>query len=90
MTEINKRLTRSVYEDRLPPLKSIDLMVGALEPIAEGLYSRIMGAGDELRRGHQYTKKIKCGGAGGCNYICQCCWLDKNGENKQETLQLGT
>ena len=53
VTEINKRLTRSVYEDRLPPLKSIDLMVGALEPIAEGFYSRIMEAGDELRRGHQ-------------------------------------
>ena len=51
-------LTRSVSEDGLPPLKPIDLMVGALKLTTGCSYPRITKPEDELRRGHRYTKKI--------------------------------
>ena len=51
-------LTRSVFEDGLPPLRPIDLMVGALDPTTECSYPLVTEPGDELCRGHRYTKKI--------------------------------
>ena len=45
-------LIRSVFEDELPPLRPIDLMVGALEPTTECSYPRITEPSDELRREH--------------------------------------
>ena len=65
-------LTRSVSEEELALLRSIDQMVGALEPSTECSYPCITEPGNEIRRGHRYTKKsLKCGRIAGCNCICQ-------------------
>ena len=45
-------------EDDVMPIRPIDLMTGYMEPNSEGIYSTAPFTGDELRRSHQYTKKL--------------------------------
>jgi len=51
-------LAHSISEDGLPPLRPIDLMVGALEPTTECSFPTSSSPTDELRRGHRYTQRI--------------------------------
>ena len=51
-------LTKLVSDDGLPPLRPIDLMVGALEPRDNCSYPSISSPNDELRRGYRYTQRI--------------------------------
>ena len=56
---INCRLlTQSLSKDKLPSLRPIDLIVGALKLTTECSYPHITEPGNELRRGHRYTKKV--------------------------------
>ena len=48
-------LAKSCSEDGLPPLRPIDLMVGALEPSEKSIYPKPFTASDELRRGHRFS-----------------------------------
>ena len=50
-------LTKLV-DDGLPPLRSIDLMVGALKPSHDCIYPCVSCPRDELRKGHCYTQQI--------------------------------
>ena len=45
-------------DDGLPPLRPIDLMVGALEPSYDYIYPCVSRPRDELRKGHRYTQQI--------------------------------
>ena len=51
-------LTKSPSDDGLPPLRPIDLMVGALDPRKNCAPPATSSPRDELRRGHRFTKRI--------------------------------
>ena len=51
-------LTKSPSNDGLPPLRPIDLMVGAMEPRRDCTPPCLSVPQDELHRGHRFTKRI--------------------------------
>ena len=51
-------LTKSPSDDGLPPLRPIDLMVGALDPRKNCAPPATSSPKDELRRGHRFTRRI--------------------------------
>ena len=51
-------LTKSPSDDGLPPLRPIDLMVGALDPRKNCAPPATSSPRDELRRGRRFTKRI--------------------------------
>ena len=51
-------LTKSPSDDGLPPLRPIDLMVGAMEPRRDCAPPCLSVPQDELRRGYRFTKRI--------------------------------
>ena len=51
-------ITKSQSADGLPPLRPIDLMVGALDPTFYCAYPYCSTPHDMLRRGHRYTQRI--------------------------------
>ena len=51
-------LTKANSEDGLPPLRPIDLMVGALQPREDYAFPVFSCPRDELRRGLRYTQRI--------------------------------
>ena len=51
-------LTKANGEDGLPPLRPIDLTVGALQPRIDCAFPFLSFPRYELRRGHRYTQKI--------------------------------
>ena len=48
-------LTKSTSDNGLPPLRPIDLMVGAMEPRRDCASPCLSLPQDELRRGHRFT-----------------------------------